>query len=168
MVNGYVIFTLSVAKTVCELRYLGVGTTGFVLSLSWISSVTAGHTKRVTTNAIMLIAYCIGNAAAPFMWQAKYQPRYVLSFDDTSYTWANTLPSNHVPWIIIGICYVVCPMILLMLRYILQRENRIRDNEPVDETYDDVYIEVVTPEGKRVEQKVPKVSCLWVYSFDPF
>ncbi|KAF7800177.1 hypothetical protein EIP86_011424 [Pleurotus ostreatoroseus] len=116
----------------------GVGTTGFVLSLSWISSVTAGHTKRVTTNAIMLIAYCIGNATAPFMWQAKYQPR------------------NHIPWIIIGICYVVCPMILLMIRYILQRENRIRDNEPVDETYEDVYIEVVTPEGKRVEQKVPK------------
>ena len=53
----------------------GVGTTGFVLSLSWLSSVTAGHTKRVTTNAIMLIAYCVGNAAAPFMWQAKYQPR---------------------------------------------------------------------------------------------
>lgn len=57
----------------------GVGTTGFVLSLSWVSSVTAGHTKRITTNAIMLIAYCIGNASAPFMWQAKYTPRYVLS-----------------------------------------------------------------------------------------
>lgn len=55
----------------------GVGTTGFVLSLSWISSVTAGHTKRVTTNAIMLIAYCVGNATAPFMWQAKYVPRCV-------------------------------------------------------------------------------------------
>lgn len=53
----------------------GVGTTGFVLSLSWLSNVTAGHTKRVTVNAIMLIAYCIGNAAGPFMWQAKYKPR---------------------------------------------------------------------------------------------
>jgi ACS family allantoate permease-like MFS transporter len=52
-----------------------VGTTGFVLSLSWLSSVTAGHTKKVTTNAIMLSAYCVGNAAAPFMWQNKYKPR---------------------------------------------------------------------------------------------
>ena len=59
-------------------------------------------------------------------------------------------------------------MILLMIRYILQRENRIRDNEPVDETYEDVYIEVVTPEGKRVEQKVPKVSCLCDHSCEPF
>jgi MFS transporter, ACS family, allantoate permease len=116
----------------------GVGTTGFVLSLSWLSSVTAGHTKRVTTNAIMLIAYCVGNAAAPFMWQAKYQPR------------------NHVPWIIIGVCYIVCPCILLAIRHLLKRENKRRDAEPVDETYDDVYIEVTTAEGKRVEQKVPK------------
>lgn len=55
----------------------GVGTTGFVLALSWVSATTAGHTKKITTNAIMLSAYCIGNAAAPFMWQAKYKPRYV-------------------------------------------------------------------------------------------
>jgi MFS transporter, ACS family, allantoate permease len=53
----------------------GVGTTGFVLALVWVSQTTAGHTKRVTTNAIMLSAYCIGNAAGPFMWQAKYKPR---------------------------------------------------------------------------------------------
>ncbi|KAL9710473.1 hypothetical protein Ac2012v2_006007 [Leucoagaricus gongylophorus] len=53
----------------------GVGTTGFVLGLSWLSSATAGHTKKVTVNAIMLSAYCIGNATGPFMWQAKYKPR---------------------------------------------------------------------------------------------
>jgi len=54
---------------------VGVGTTAFVLALSWLSNVTAGHTKRITTNAILLSAYCIGNAAGPFMWQAKYRPR---------------------------------------------------------------------------------------------
>ena len=55
--------------------FIGVGTTGFVLALSWLSTVTAGHTKRITVNAVMLSAYCIGNAVAPFMWQAKYKPR---------------------------------------------------------------------------------------------
>ena len=44
-----------------------------------------------------------------------------------------------------------------MIRMLLARENKKRDNEPMDETYDDVYIEVVTPEGKTVEQKIPKV-----------
>ena len=55
---------------------------------------------------------------------------------------------------------------MLSIRWLLARENRLRDAEPVDETYDDVYIEVVTPEGKRVEKKVSKVGfhlCRCVY-----
>lgn len=39
--------------------------------------------KKVTVNAMMLIAYCVGNAG-PFMWQAKY------------------VPKNHVPRTVIG------------------------------------------------------------------
>ncbi|KAH9942119.1 MFS general substrate transporter [Amylocystis lapponica] len=126
------------AGLLCAQWLTGIGTTGFVLSLSWLSNVTAGHTKRVTVNAIMLIAYCVGNAAGPFMWQAKYRPRY------------------RVPWTIIGICYVVCPLILLTIRRILSAENRRRDAEPLDETYDNVYIEVATPDGKSVRRKVGK------------
>lgn len=116
----------------------GVGTTGFVLSLSWLSNVTAGHTKRVTVNAVMLSAYCIGNAAGPFMWQQKYKPR------------------NHVPWIIIGICYALCMSLLLTIRYVLSSENKRRDNEPVDDTYDDVYIEKVGKDGQTERIKVDK------------
>ncbi|KAI0337509.1 MFS general substrate transporter [Trametopsis cervina] len=118
----------------------GVGTTGFVLSLSWLGSVTAGHTKRVTTNAIMLGAYCVGNAAGPFMWQAKYTPR------------------NHVPWIIIGACYLTCIALLFIIRALLSRENKRRDTEPQDDLYDDVYVEVVLPDGTREERKVAKAS----------
>ncbi|KAJ3740443.1 MFS general substrate transporter [Lentinula detonsa] len=116
----------------------GVGTTGFVLSLSWLSSVTAGHTKRITTNAIMLGAYCVGNAAAPFMWQAKYKPR------------------NHVPWTIIGICYGICMLLLLAIRFHLYRQNQLRELEPHDEQYDDVYIERVNEDGTIDEIKVEK------------
>ncbi|KAF8962206.1 MFS general substrate transporter [Flammula alnicola] len=116
----------------------GVGTTGFVLSLSWLSSVTAGHTKRVTVNAIMLSAYCIGNSAGPFMWQAKYKPR------------------NHIPWIIIGICYVCCMVLLLAIRYVLSSENKRRDNEPIDDTYDDVYIERIGKDGETEKVRVDK------------
>ncbi|KIM75958.1 hypothetical protein PILCRDRAFT_98819 [Piloderma croceum F 1598] len=115
----------------------GVGTTGFVLALSWLSAVTAGHTKRITVNAIMLSAYCIGNAAGPFMWQASYKPR------------------NHIPWVIIGICYTICPILLLFIRYLLSKENKRRDSEPPDTTYDDVYIETLE-NGKRAERKIDK------------
>ncbi|KZP15481.1 MFS general substrate transporter [Athelia psychrophila] len=88
----------------------GVGTTGYVLALSWLSTVTAGHTKRVTVNAILLSGYCVGNAVAPFMWQEKYKPR----------------------------------------------ENNRRDVEPLDDTYDEVYIETADADGNTIEQKVPK------------
>lgn len=48
---------------------------GIVLCYGWVSQTTAGHTKRVTTNAIVLSAFCVGNAAGPFMWKDKYKPR---------------------------------------------------------------------------------------------
>jgi len=118
----------------------GVGTTAFVLALSWLSTVTAGHTKRITVNAIMLSAYCTGNAVAPFMWQAKYRPR------------------NHIPWIIIGICNVSCMSLLLTIRYVLRRENNRRDQEQqqLDNNYDDVYIEKLGKDGLVERVKVDK------------
>ncbi|KAF9447764.1 MFS general substrate transporter [Macrolepiota fuliginosa MF-IS2] len=116
----------------------GVGTTGFVLSLSWLTSVTAGHTKRITVNSIMLSAYCIGNSAGPFMWQAKYKPR------------------NHIPWIIIGICYLSCMALLLILRYIMNEENKRREVESRDTTYDEVYIERVNSDGNADRIRVDK------------
>ncbi|KAF9239490.1 MFS general substrate transporter [Melanogaster broomeanus] len=117
----------------------GICTTGFVLALSWVGTVTAGHTKKVVTNAIMLSAYCIGNACGPFLWQAKYKPR------------------NHVPWAVIAACYATGPLILLTIRYMLDRENRRRDAEVVDDSASEEYfIEKVTEDGKRVEMKVDK------------
>jgi ACS family allantoate permease-like MFS transporter len=52
-----------------------IATAGDVIAIAWVSQTTAGHTKRVTTNAIILSGSCIGNAAGPFMWKAKYKPR---------------------------------------------------------------------------------------------
>ncbi|KAI0087486.1 MFS general substrate transporter [Irpex rosettiformis] len=114
------------------------GTTGFVIVLSWVGNLTAGHTKRVTTNAIMLSAYCVGNAAGPFMWQAKYAPR------------------NHVPWLIIGICYVASASLMLIIRFLLARENKRRDAEPKDDTYDNVFLQIITEDGKSIERRISK------------
>lgn len=142
-------------------RGVGVGTTGFVLSLSWLSSVTAGHTKKVTTNAIMLSAYCIGNSAGPFMWQAQYKPRSATFstpplVDLLAHSRALAC-RNHVPWLIIGLCYVICPLLMLLIRYLLARENKKRDTEPHDVTFDEVYIQVANADGKLVERRIDKV-----------
>ena len=67
---------------------------------------------------------------------------------------------SHVPWLIIGICYVVCPVLLATS----SRENWKRNAEPVDDKYDNVYIEVVLPDGTRTERRVNKMIVLLSFS----
>ncbi|KAG1763322.1 MFS general substrate transporter [Suillus occidentalis] len=117
----------------------GFAIPGFVLALAWLNNVTAGHTKRVVTNATILSAYCIGNAAGPLMWKAQYKPRK--KYNDQSYT------ATTVPWAVIGTCYVVCPLLLLLIRAVLVRENRIHKQ---------YVLERITEDGKRVEVTVDK------------
>ena len=47
--------------------------------------------------------------------------------------------------------------LLLVIRVLLARENRRRDAEPYDATYDGVYVELALADGTRVERKVEKV-----------
>jgi ACS family allantoate permease-like MFS transporter len=65
--------------------------------------------------------------------------------------------SNHVPWAVIGATYVACPVLLLIIRAVLVRENRIRDAEPVHAS-EEYVIERITEDGKRVEANIDKVS----------
>ena len=65
--------------------------------------------------------------------------------------------SNRVPWIIIGVCYVSCMILLFSIRVLLASENKRRDAEPLDETFNDVYIVTTDEGGNRTEIKVPKV-----------
>lgn len=100
----------------------GWGTPGFVLALSWCAATNTGHTKKTTTNAMLLIGYGLGNLLSPQMWQGKYAPRY------------------YIPWGIILGTYVVNPMILLGIRYFLNKENKRRDalgQEKLERFYDE-------------------------------
>lgn len=52
--------------------------------------------------------------------------------------------------------------LLLAIRFLLSRENKRRDNEaPTTDSYEEVYIDIVTKDGVHENVKVPKVS---VYS----
>jgi ACS family allantoate permease-like MFS transporter len=70
---------------------------------------------------------------------------------------ADTVSSDHVPWLIIGICSVVGIVLLFSIRLLLAHENKRRDAEPPDDSYDDVYITKIDDEGKSVHVKVSKV-----------
>ncbi|KAH6918291.1 membrane transporter [Coprinopsis sp. MPI-PUGE-AT-0042] len=110
----------------------------FPIFLGWIGSITAGHTKRTTTNATIMVAYAVGNAAGPAMWKKIYQPR------------------NRIPWIVISCCIVSSTIVIIILRTMLVRENKKRDAEPHDDTYDDVVVVKEDEDGKKVESRVDK------------
>lgn len=109
----------------------------FVNGLAWVSVVTAGHTKRITTNAVVFIGYAIGNAASPFMWKQEYKPR------------------NRIPWAIIAMGSVVSALLLLIIRVVLVAENQRRDREVDDsERPADAYIIETQADGTQVERKI--------------
>ncbi|KAI0957870.1 hypothetical protein AcW1_006123 [Taiwanofungus camphoratus] len=110
----------------------------FVVMLAWVGSTSAGHTKRVTTNAIVMVGYAVGNAVGPQYWKAQYQPR------------------NHVPWAILSACWFSSGVILLVTRWYLARENAKRDREEHDSTYDSMYITDEKEDGTRAERRVDK------------
>ncbi|KAH9907175.1 MFS transporter [Xylariomycetidae sp. FL2044] len=51
---------------------------GYLLLLALITANTAGHTKKITTNAICTIGYSIGNIAAPQFYKSEQAPHYAL------------------------------------------------------------------------------------------
>ncbi|QOU19884.1 hypothetical protein BRETT_004039 [Brettanomyces bruxellensis] len=47
-----------------------------ICSLSCFASNTAGHTKKITTNSLYLIAYCVGNLVGPQTFISSQAPDY--------------------------------------------------------------------------------------------
>jgi len=47
-----------------------------IVAISWTQANCAGHTKRVTYNAMMMIAFGIGNICGPQTFRAKDAPKY--------------------------------------------------------------------------------------------
>jgi len=111
-----------------------------------------------TTNAIILIAYAVGNAAGPFMWKLEYQPRFVSCCPPPCVycIMLTRIFSNHIPWAVISACIVTCMLLILLLRFMLAAENRRRDAEETEDPYDAVYISRELPNGSKSEKKVDR------------
>lgn len=65
-----------------------------------------------------------------------------------------------MPWSVIATCYFLCPFALLAIRYVLMKENKKREVEVHDDTYDDVYVEEKLSDGTVALRKVDKVRNL--------
>lgn len=71
---------------------------------------------------------------------------------------------NRIPWAVIAAGSAASAVLLLILRAVMVRENKKRDQERAardghdDDRYDAVYIVQVDKDGKTVEKRVDKVS----------
>lgn len=84
---------------------------GFICVLASVASNTAGHTKKVTVNAIMLVGYCVGNIIGPQTFRANDAPEYT--------------PAK----VVLVVMYCVSMGLNGLLLWVNMRENKRRDKE---------------------------------------
>ncbi|MCJ1388520.1 hypothetical protein MMC18_001367 [Xylographa bjoerkii] len=85
------------------------------LLYSWVAANYAGHSKKVTMNAVLLMSFCLGNIIGPETFQGKDAPNYI--------------PAK----ITIVVTASVAIVLAIVLRFVLQAENRRRDREQAGE-----------------------------------
>ncbi|KAJ7850421.1 MFS general substrate transporter [Mycena olivaceomarginata] len=119
------------------------GSTAFVMMISWVTSATAGHTKKLATNGIFLIGYALGQTLCTQFWKAQYEPKFI------------------VPWTICLASYAADIAIVTALWFLLRAENARRvalaAEKGGEAASDDFgYLRTVDASGREVKAKVEK------------
>lgn len=81
----------------------------FAMLLSLQMANTAGHTKKVVTNAVLFLGYCAGNLSGPFFYKSDQAPGYSLGI-----------------WSMI-VCHFLEIASALLFWVVMAAENRRRD-----------------------------------------
>ncbi|KAI1779137.1 MFS general substrate transporter [Hypoxylon cercidicola] len=92
--------------------YYVVQTHGIVgtLTMSLVSSNFAGYTKKATASAMMYVAFCVGQVVAPQLFLPSEAPGYKTAF------------------LAAFICFALCILFTIALRFYLIWENKKRDS----------------------------------------
>ncbi|CAN8098274.1 unnamed protein product [Discula destructiva] len=85
-------------------------------SFMLITANTAGHTKKVVTNAFIFLGYWTGNIAGPSFFKTEEAPEYPLGIDSMIF------------------CHLAALATLLAFRTLLSWENKRRDRKQLLET----------------------------------
>lgn len=80
---------------------------GLPLQYSWVAANYAGHTKKVTMNALLLMSFCLGNILGPLTFTAESAPTY--------------LPAKAS---IVGVCAAAIVFVVLLQAYYTWENKR--------------------------------------------
>ncbi|OTA59274.1 major facilitator superfamily transporter allantoate [Hypoxylon sp. EC38] len=118
--------------------YYVVQTHGIVgtLTMSLVSSNFAGYTKKATASAMMYVAFCVGQVAAPQLFIPSETPAFKTAF------------------LAAFICFALCIIFTIVLRFYLIWENKRRDNLVLAEgelyVFDDEFLDLTDKQQKVV------------------
>ena len=132
------------------------GGIAYSVVMIWAANCSAGHTKKTTGGLFQLglmrhsanslcqvialyhVGYGLGNILSPQLFQGKYKPRYIE-------TW----------WVILWVACVFPMLLVLYLRYYLDKENKRRDSlAQKGEIRETGVVEHVDESGNRTEEVV--------------
>lgn len=101
------------------------------LLYSWVAANIAGHTKKATMNAILLMSFCLGNIIDPLTFRQDDAPDFV--------------PAKIT---IIVTCAVAAGLALLLRMYYMC-ENKRRDGMAVQTVKDEEFLDLTDKENKH-------------------
>lgn len=96
----------------------------FALTLLTAGTNTAGHTKKSTMGAMVVLGYCLGNIMAPLIFVAQQAPGYVGGFTG------------------ITICTIYAGIAAQVTRLILMRRNKKKQEAFGDPSYHEAFTDL--------------------------
>lgn len=108
------------------------------LLYSWTGANFAGHTKKVTMNAILLMSFCVGNIIGPLTFQAKDAPDY--------------LPAKIA--IIVTCAFAGVMAFVLRMYYVWENKRRDRIAGIVEHKEDVEFLDLTDRENKEFRYRL--------------
>ena len=82
----------------------------YIIGLGWTTSTAAGYTKKLMRNVMFMLGYSVGNLVSPQIWVPSAAPRY------------------YGAWVsMVVVAWAGTPAILFIIRFILKRRNKERE-----------------------------------------
>lgn len=106
------------------------------LLYSWVAANIAGHTKKVTMNAILLISFCLGNIIGPLTFRQADAPNFI--------------PAK----IVIIVTCAVAAALAMVLRAYYTWENRRRDRASGEHVMDEEFLDLTDRENKNFRYRL--------------
>ncbi|KAF1945047.1 MFS general substrate transporter [Clathrospora elynae] len=108
------------------------------LLYSWVAANIAGHTKKVTMNAILLMSFCLGNIIGPLTFRQADKPDFI--------------PAKIT--IIVTCGFAACMAVVLRAYYVWENGRRDHEGEGVGHVADEEFLDLTDRENRRFRYRL--------------